>query len=122
MLRRGEVKHERRDQRGRCPAVIRWPRALWIAGAPPWRGPCYASISDCPCFQRVGLTAILYHSEVKANEAKAMIDKFACGSRCSLLHSVVEVMRNGGTVLYAPQAVQAGTGQGDAQEPCAAGV
>jgi hypothetical protein len=83
----------------RAVAMCRWPRALWISGDPPISGPCYASVSDCPCFRRVGLTAILYATRAEAEAAKRVIDATACGGGCSRQHRVVEVMRDGGRGL-----------------------
>jgi hypothetical protein len=80
----------------RSVALCRWPKALWISGNPPFDGPAFASVSDCPCFRRVGLTAILHPTEARAEDAKALIDRFACGGGCSRQHRVVEVVRDGG--------------------------
>jgi hypothetical protein len=86
----------KRHQSWRTIAACRWSKAIWISGNPSLRGACYASVSDCPCFRRVGLTAILYGTRAEAEDAKALIDKYACGGGCSRQHRVVELSRDGG--------------------------
>jgi hypothetical protein len=80
----------------RAVALCRWPRAEWVAGAPAWRGPCYASVSLCPGYGRAGVTAILYATAGEAHAAKSLIDRLACGGGCSRQHCVVALSRDGG--------------------------
>jgi hypothetical protein len=87
----------RRHRSWRAVAQCRWQKALWISGNPPFDGSsCYASVSDCPCFRRVGLTAVLHATRAEAEAAKRLIDKYACGGGCSRQHRVVEVSRDDG--------------------------
>jgi hypothetical protein len=86
----------RRHKSWRAAALCKWPRAEWVAGNPPWRGPCYASVSMCPGFGRAGVTAELYPKLAEANAAKRRIDATACGGGCSRQHCVVKLARDGG--------------------------
>ncbi len=63
-------------------ASCRWPKPLWVMG-----NGCWASLSRC----HPGCTIILFGSEVEALEAKASIDKFACGGACCRRHYVVDL-------------------------------
>jgi hypothetical protein len=84
----------RRHRSWRAVAMCRWPNAIWIAGSAPDDGPCFASVSLCGGDAQT--TVILYPSDEEAQAAKRLIDRLACGGRCCRLHSVVEVMRDGG--------------------------
>jgi hypothetical protein len=78
----------RRHRSWRGVAQCRWARAEWVCGAPDFSGPAFASVSNCGGFRRSGPTVILYPTEARALEAKAMIDRLACGSRCCRMHKV----------------------------------
>ena|SRR5665213_2803493 len=87
----------KRHQSWRTVAACRWPRAIWIAGSAPDAGRCFASVSLCGGEGQT--TVILYPSLAEALAAKRLIDRLACGGRCIRLHSVVEVMRDGGRAV-----------------------
>jgi hypothetical protein len=78
----------RRHKSWRAVALCRWPKAIWIAGNPPFDGPCYASVSSCPGFRRSGPTVILYRTEARAMEGKKLIDGLGCGGGCCRMHKV----------------------------------
>lgn len=54
----------------------------WVSGSDPW-----ASVSDCPR----GRTAQLYPTRGEAEQAKALIDKYACGGVCQRRHRVLHL-------------------------------
>jgi hypothetical protein len=84
----------RRHRSWRAVAQCRWPKAIWVAGNPPCDGRAFASVSLCGGDAQT--TVILYPSDEEAQQAKRLIDRLACGGRCRRLHSVLEVMRDGG--------------------------
>jgi len=71
----------------------RWPNAAWIIGEGP-----YASVSSChhypdhewdePCSC---VTVMLFEDHAEAAEAKAFIDKLACGGCCTRDHKIVNL-------------------------------
>src|SRR5262245_57249410 len=58
------------------------PRAVWIAG-----NGRFASLSNC----RPAATVALHANRAKAQEAVTLIDKIACGSRCTGRHEVIDL-------------------------------
>jgi hypothetical protein len=64
-----------------------WPRSIWIAGDPSWRGPCFALESFCP----PGLTVTLWESLAEAQESRHQIDTLHCGSRCRGDHVIYQL-------------------------------
>jgi hypothetical protein len=57
----------------RALAKCRWRKAEWVSG-----NGRFASVSYCPR----GITVQLYADRVEAEQAKAFIDRLACGGRC----------------------------------------
>ena len=74
----------RRHQTWRAQAACLWPRALWIAGNPPFPAACFAVLSCCP----PGVTVTLWATLAEAREAKRRIDGGACGGRCQGRHDL----------------------------------
>jgi hypothetical protein len=64
-----------------------WPRSIWIAGDPSWRGPCFALLSLCP----PALTVTLWSTLGEARESKREIDTTHCGSRCRKDHTIYQL-------------------------------
>jgi hypothetical protein len=81
---------ERRHRTWNALAKCLWPRSIWVSG-----NGRYASRSDCPhsAGRRLewGGTVILYDSRQEAEQAKAMIDRLACGGQCWRRHKVVDL-------------------------------
>jgi hypothetical protein len=80
----------RRHRKWRSIAECVWPRAIWIAGNPPNRGPCYALESRC----HPGCTVTLWDDLEEAAAAKRMIDRLHCGSRCCRQHTIYRLGGN----------------------------
>ena len=59
----------------------RWPRAAWITG-----DGRHASIAYCGT-----TTVMLFTSRTEADEAKASIDRFACGHDCRRQHEIIDL-------------------------------
>src|SRR5262245_10034673 len=62
---------------------------IWVQGDPPINGPCWATVSHC----RKGrcssyLTVTLWETAAEAEQAKAGIDRWACGGGCCRHHRV----------------------------------
>jgi hypothetical protein len=60
---------------------------LWIGGAGRW-----ASISDCR--GQSYRTVELHATAAEAEQARAGIDRYGCGGRCSKAHRVLELGRD----------------------------
>lgn len=62
----------------------RWPAAVWIIGNGPW-----ASVAYC-----VDTTVMLFATQPEADQAKAFIDRLACGHACLQEHELVNLDTN----------------------------
>jgi hypothetical protein len=63
-------------------ARCRWPGAAWVTGEGR-----FASVSLCP----PDVTVMLFREREKAEEAKGLIDRLACGGRCWKRHRLVDL-------------------------------
>jgi hypothetical protein len=68
-------------------ASCRWRLdLLWAQGDPPAGGPCFAVVSFCGRYAGPHVTVTLWADRAAAQAAKALIDRLACGGRCSGQH------------------------------------